>query len=190
MDARHVDPGREHVRVPRQRLRAEHPAVRQPPDPHPRGVDVSPLLQIFPRRDHVLILGIPLPPRLGRGSEAFSVADPGPVVHRQYYVALGREPLIDGVGEVIEVHVVVAEQHLAAGPAVDEDDRGALLARLLVFREEELVVEAQPVSRLEDHRLRHDRLGHRELPAQRRIDHPPPPVRDVDHTHRQRAGGR
>ena len=103
-----------------------------------------------------------------RVAERPAVADAAAVVDRHDDVALAGEPLVDAVRPVVELHVVVAEQHLARGPAVHEDDRGTLLAGLDVLRQEELVVDLEAVGGLRQDELRLDVRVGREALARRR----------------------
>jgi hypothetical protein len=95
---------------------------------------------------------------------------PRPVVHRQHDVALVRPVLVHGVRRVVEVPVVVAEEHLPARSAVDEDERRPPLAGPQVRWQEELVVELQPVLGGEGDVLRLDVRTERIPPRQRRDD--------------------
>ena len=172
MHAREVDAGLEDIGVARQRLRREQAAVRQAPDAdavrdrRPDATAGTCRRRARPGTRRCRRRGV------RRRAERPAVADAAAIVHRQHDVALAREPLIDAVRPVIELHVVVAEQHLPHGPAVHEDDRRPLLARLDVLRQEQLVVDLEPVGRLRDHDLRlHVRVG-RETRARRRIDDP------------------
>ena len=107
-----IDADREDVGIARERLRGQHAAVREAPDADAIRIDVRARLQVLARREHVLVLGVAAAAGVRRGAERLAVADAAAVVHRHHDVALARQPLIDGVGDVVEVHVVVAEQHL------------------------------------------------------------------------------
>ena len=173
MHARDVDARRKQVRIPRQTLRRENAPVREPPEPDPGRIHVAAVAQVLAGRLDVAVFGVPAsaPPR--RVAELAAVPDPAPVVHRQHHVALVREVLIHRVGHVVEVHVVVAEQHLPPRPAVDEDHRRPLLAGLQVRWQEQLVVELVAVLGLEGDRLGHDVLvqgvARRQLPDRPRL---------------------
>ena len=126
----------------------------------------------LPPANDVLVLGVAGRRGVRRRAERTAVADAAPVVDRQHDVALAREPLIDAVGPVVELHVVIAGQHLAHRPAVHEHDRRTLLARLDVLRQEQLVVDLEAVGSLRQHDLRlHVRIGGESRPR-RRIDDP------------------
>ena len=128
------------------------PPYESPQMPTRAAIDVGARLQILARRDHIAILGVAAAAGVRRGAERLAVADPRAVVDRHHDVALAREPLVHRVRHVVEVHVVVAEQHLANRAAVHEDDRRPLFARLEILRQEELIVELDSVVRLERHR--------------------------------------
>jgi hypothetical protein len=100
------------------------------------------------------------PRRVQRGSERSPVTESAAVIHRHHDVALVGQPLVDAVGPVIELHVVIAEQHLPHRSAVDEDDGGTLLAGLEILRQKQLVVDVEAVRRLGHDQLRlHVRVG-------------------------------
>ena len=112
--------------------------------------------QILRAGEDVEVFAVAASARILGGAERVAVADAGPVVDRHHDVALTRQPLIDGVRLVIELHVVVAGQHLPLRSAVHEDDRRTLLAGLEVRREKELVADVDAVGRLGVHDLRND----------------------------------
>ena len=119
----------------------------------------------FPAAMTSLVLRVAATADVRGGAERLPVADARAVVHRHHDVALARKPLVHRVRLVIEVHVVVAEQHLPDRATVDEDDRRSLLTRLEILRQEELVVELDAVVGLERDVLRRDLRGARGIPS-------------------------
>src|SRR5215204_7178550 len=126
------------------------------------------VLQVLTAGEYVLVLGVTASTGVGRIPERAAVTDAAAIVDRQHNVTLARKPLVDAVGPVIEVHVVVPEQHLAYGTAMHEDDRRALLTRLEPLRQEQLVVDIQAVSCLRRYRGGLDMQLRREVLQPRR----------------------
>ena len=153
------------------------------------GIDVGPALQVLRAGHDVLVLGVPALAGVGGVSERLAVADAAPVVHREDDVALRREPLVHRVGQVVEPHVVVAEQHLAHRAAVHEDERRTPLARLQVLRQEQLVVDLESVGGLGQHVLGDDERVERVFLRQRRVDDLRRAARGGDERDRLRAPG-
>ncbi len=168
--ARNVYAGGEEVGIARQCLRRQDAAIRQAPDTDAFGVYVGAAVQVFARRQHVLIFRIAALAAARRIAEILAVANAAAIVDRQHDVALIRQILIDGVSHVIEVPVMIAEQHLPLRAAVNEDERGAALAGPQVFGQEELVVELQAVFGGEQNIFRDDLVFERKVFGQRRED--------------------
>jgi hypothetical protein len=135
-----VGAGNEEVRIPRQCLRGEETAIRQAPDADTRRIDVGTRLQIFPGGEDVLVLGVAAGIRVRGVAERPAIPDAAPVVHREHHVALIRQPLVVRVRPVVELHVVIAGQHLPDRPAVHEDHRRTAVTGLEVAGQEELVM--------------------------------------------------
>jgi hypothetical protein len=71
---------------------------------------------------------------------------------------------------VVELHVVITEEHLPGGAAVHEHDGGAPLAGPDVLRQEKLILDLEAVGGLRQNELRLDMRLDREAPARRRKD--------------------
>ena len=79
-------------------------------------------------------------------AEVEAIANAAAVVDREHDEALGCEVLVHRIGVGVVVHGGVAEEHLAIGAAVEEEDRGARGVRgCRSAGEEELAVEVQAV---------------------------------------------
>ena len=149
-------------------LRASACAVSRPPYDRPQiptrlGSTSARVCRYFAAGEDVLVFGVAAAVGVRRRAERAAVADAAAVVDRQHDVALVREPLIDAVGPVVELHVVIAGHHLPNRSAVHEDDRRTPLAGLEVLRQEELVVDLEAVGRLGEDDLRLDVRVHREV---------------------------
>src|SRR5208337_3525633 len=114
--------------------------------------------KIKSRAHHVIELARPARAVVERLAEIQTVADPAAVIHGKHNEALARQILIHRVGVVVVVHVVTADEHLAARSAVKEDDGGAALASGKIARQEKLRVDLHTVGGGNHDRLRRDGL--------------------------------
>ena len=130
MDAVHVDPGGEKIGIAGEAHGREIAAVASAPKTDALSVDVGAGLQIFSSGDDVLIFAGAATGAIGSFAESATVADAAAIVDGENDVAAIGEILIHRVGIRVVVHVMPAEEHLAHGAAVNEDERGAFFAGL------------------------------------------------------------
>ena len=97
-----------------------------------------------------------------RLAEIQTVADAAAIIDGKHHVTAVGKVLVEGVGVGVVVHVMPAEQHLAARSAVEEDHGRRGLERL-VGRQEKLAVNGEAVGGGEDHLLRRDHVLEREI---------------------------
>src|SRR5437870_3451202 len=90
-------------------------------------------------------------PWISRTGECHAATDAAAVINGEHDVALARQILVHGVGVVVIVHVVPAEQHLAARSAVHKNQRAALLAGLKIGGQEKLRVHGLVVGGVVNH---------------------------------------
>jgi len=164
-------------------------AVRTAPDADAERIHVGAATQVDTGPEHVLELARPARAVAERLAELQAVADPAPVVDGEDDVAAARQVLIEGVGVVVVLHVVPAEQHLAPRAAVEERDGGPLSLLAGSRGQEELAVDLRPVRGQEDDGLRHDQVLLREARGHASwVEVAQPPVRLHDRRPRGAPG--
>src|SRR6185295_347497 len=92
-------------------------------------------------------------------AEGPAVADAAAIVDREHDISTASEVLIHRVGIRVVVHVVPAQQHLAHGTAMHEDQRRALVAGFGAVGEKELAVDFEAIGGAEQYLLRSDKLS-------------------------------
>src|SRR6266478_1334687 len=136
---------REQIGITPQSERSQVAAVASAPESDALTVHVAAGLQIFSSRHDVLVL-LCAAARAARGfAKRAAVADSAAVIQREDHVTAAGEILIHGVGIRVVVHVMPAEEHLAHGAAMEENQRGVLLSRLQSGWHKKLCVEFESV---------------------------------------------
>src|SRR5665213_747062 len=128
VDAVEVDAGGEEVGVASEGERGEVAAIASTPYADVGDVDVGAGAEVGDGAENVVVFGCAVRAAVLALAEVQAVADASAVVDAQYDVAAGREVLVHGVGVGVIVHAGVAEEELALGAAVEEEDGGAFCA--------------------------------------------------------------
>ena len=146
VNAVEVDAGGEEVGVAREGEGGEIAAVAAAPYADAFGVDAGKGAKIFCGGEDVVVLGATVGAGVLALAEVEAIADAAAVVDGEHDEALGGEVLIHRVGVGVVAHGGVAEEHLAIGTAVEEEDGGARGVRGgWGVGDEELAVEVQAV---------------------------------------------
>ena len=153
-----------------------------------RGLVEVRIAQVQAGAQYVVELARALRAIVRRLTELHTVRDAAAIIDRQHYVSTTREILIQRVGVAVIVEVVPAEQHLAAGAAVEEDHGRPPLAGLCAAGQEQLPVNRHPVGRREQHRLRVDERGFRKGRRSHGGERTGRRGADLDHGTRRGAG--
>ncbi len=161
-----IDPGGEHVAVPRQRQRGQVTAPATAPDADPRRVDLAARGEPFRPGQHVAIFRGAAARDLGRVAEGAAIAGAAAVIDREHVITLAGEVLVQDIGVGIIERLVEARQHLPARAAMDMDQR-RMLARAAGV--EQRGMDHHAVRGGEGDRLRRDEVGHRRRRAERRL---------------------
>src|SRR5256885_16902052 len=96
-------------------------AVRATPETDAGRVDVGASAQVEPCPLHVVPLARPARAIAQGLPKLHSVADSAPVIDREHDETAARQELIEGIGVVVVLQVVPAEEHLAHRAAMEED---------------------------------------------------------------------
>ena len=161
VDAGDIDPGRKDIGITRQAHGGEDAAVGQAPEADAFGIDIGVGLEVFAGGLNVLVFGGTAGTAVGGAAKFATVADAAAVVDGHDNIALVAEVLVDGIGHVVEIHIVIAEQHLPLGSAVGENQGGAFFAASEVLGQENLVMEFQAVGGAEHYVFGNDLIFQR-----------------------------
>src|SRR5665213_649704 len=146
VDAVEVDAGSEEVGVAGEGERGEVAAVASSPDADVGGVDVGARAEVGDGDEDVVVFGCAVRSAMLALAEVEAVADASAIVDTEDDVAARRQVLVHGVGVGVVVHGRVAEEHLALGASVEEEDGGVFGAGGRgEFGEEKLAVELEEV---------------------------------------------
>src|SRR5438105_3832754 len=133
----------ENIRIAREAHCGQEPAVGAAPQANFFRVHHRKRLEILCRGDNVLIFLRAAWPAFLALAESAAIHNSRAVVDREDDEAARSEVLIFGVGVVIVLHVMKAEHHLPARPAMHEEQGGT--SRSASTRDEQLAVNRQPV---------------------------------------------
>jgi hypothetical protein len=128
VNAVEVDAGGEEVGVAGEGEGGEIASVTASPDADAGGVDVRARAKILCGGQDIVVLFAAIGAGVNALAEVDAISDAAAVVDRKDDEAARAEVLVHGVGVGVVVHRGIAEQHLAVGAAVDEQDGGAFPA--------------------------------------------------------------
>src|SRR5579864_5139751 len=165
VDAMEIHSSRENIGIARQAHSGEEPTVATAPQAHAGRIDIAAALQIFSGGDNVLVFRCAAagPPR--SFAKRAAIADATAIVDGQHDIAAAGEILVHGIGIRVVIHVVPAEQHLPDRPAMHEDQRWFLVARLGVGWKKKLSMNFQAVLSAKSDLLRRDKLVRWKIPG-------------------------
>src|SRR6185437_271751 len=138
MYAVEINPGGKQIRSPREGKGGQITAVRSAPNTNSLRVHVLPRLQVQTSSDYVVELACAPRSVVDRFPKVQPIADAATVIHRKHHVSVIREELVQSVGIRIIVHVMEAQQHLPARPAMKEHQCGMLRNTVVIARQKEL----------------------------------------------------
>src|ERR1700733_5727250 len=107
--------------------RGQVTAVRTAPQADALGVDIGTASKIQARTENVVELTGPSCAIVESFAEVETVADAAAIVDREHDVSEAGEILTNRVRVVVVIHIMPAEEHLAARASVEKDDGGMLL---------------------------------------------------------------
>ena len=159
MDAVEGDAGGEEVGSACQAEGRQVAAVGAAPEADPLRVYVGAVFEIKPGAEHIVELAAARSAVVQSFAKFHAIADAASIVDRQDDEALAGQVLVHRVGVVVVAAIVPSQEHLPPRAAVEEQQRGPLLARPEIPREEELAGDGLAVGGGERHGLRHGEVA-------------------------------